>query len=109
MLLYLYGSTSIIYLLNIGTPDGLSLIASAIGRPMMVDKMTSACQRISFARIFIEVDAEFELLKTLDIEIEDLISRVSKIITLNIEYLWAPSRGVICKHFGYDCSRILQP
>ena len=72
--------------------EGLSRVASAIGRPVRVDKMTSTCRRISFARICIEVDAEFELLKTLDVVLEDSISGVLEVITLKIKYPWAPSR-----------------
>ena len=36
-------------------PDGLSLTASAIGRPVMVDKMTTACRGISYARVEIVI------------------------------------------------------
>ena len=45
--------------------EGLSHIASAIGRPLHVDRMTATCRRISYARICIEVSADQELLKKL--------------------------------------------
>ena len=74
----------------------------------MVDKMTSTCRRISYATICIEVDAEFEMPKTLNIEIEDQFSGEPGVITLKIEYQWTPSRCAKCKRFSHDCSK-LQP
>ena len=92
--------------LELWNPEGLSHIASAIGCPLLVDKMTSQCRRISYARICIEVEAEHELLKTLDIEIEDPISGEPNVVSLKIDYQWKPDRCAKCKKFGHDCSRI---
>ena len=92
--------------LELWNQEGLSHIASAIGRPLLVDKMTSLCRRISYARLCIEVDAESELLKTLDIEIEEPIYGEPEVITLKIEYQWKPERCAKCRRFGHDCLKV---
>ena len=86
--------------------EGLSHIASAIGKPLYVDRMTASCRRISYARLCIEVNAEFELLKNFDIEVEDPISGTSSLISLHVEYQWSPIRCAKCKKFGHDCARL---
>ena len=39
--------------------EGLSYIASAVGKPLYADTMTISCMRLSFARICVEVDVDF--------------------------------------------------
>ena len=78
-------------------------IASAIGKPLHVHKMTATCRRLSFARLCIEVNAEFELPNELDIEFTDPISGEVNQITLKVEYQWNPVRCAKCKKFGHNC------
>ena len=87
-------------------PEGLSHIASIIGKPLHVDKLTASGRRITFARMCIEVDAKFELLKNLMIEVEDPVSGELDQIDLPVEYQWNPIRCAKCKKFGHDCDRI---
>ena len=68
------------------TPEGLSHIASIIGKPLHVDKLTAVGRRITYARVCIEVDASYELLKNLVIEVEDPISGDMDQIDLQVEY-----------------------
>ena len=91
------------------TTDGLSYIASAIGKPIYVDCMTAACRRISYARICIEVSAEDELLKTLEIGSDDTTYGEPEKVSLKVEYPWTPVRCAHCKKFGHDCARNPKP
>lgn len=51
------------------SPSGFSHIASAIGRPLHADSITESMQKVSFARICIEVDASKPLLDKFEVEI----------------------------------------
>ena len=84
-------------------PEGLGFIASAIGKPLQVHQMTASCRRLSFARLCIEVSAEFELLKDFDIEYRDPVTGDLTMITLKIEYQWNPIRCAKCRKFGHNC------
>ena len=84
-------------------PEGLGYIASAIGRPLHIHRMTASCRRLSFARMCIEVSVEFDLLKDLDIEYEDPVSGELTMITLKMEYQWSPIRCAKCRRFGHNC------
>ena len=90
-------------------PEGLSHIASVIGKPLHVDRMTASCRRISYARLCIEVNADFELVKEFDIEVEDPISGDTELITIKVEYQWSPLRCAKCKKFGHDCAKVPRP
>ena len=87
-------------------PEGLSYIASAIGKPLHVHQMTASCRRISFARMCVEVNAEFELIKDFDIEFEDPSTGEQFLITLKVEYQWSPIRCAKCKKFGHNCANL---
>ena len=89
--------------------EGFSYIASAVGKPLHVHNMTASCQRISYARICVEVDATFELVKNFDIQIVDPISRLPELINIRVEYQWSPVRCAKCKKFGHDCAKIHKP
>ncbi|KAK3229980.1 hypothetical protein Dsin_001861 [Dipteronia sinensis] len=41
--------------------EGLSHIASAVGKPLYADSLTESMKRISFARVCIEIDASCDL------------------------------------------------
>ena len=87
-------------------PTGLSHIASAIGKPLHVARVTANCRRISFARICIELNAKHELLREIVIEFEDPISGDMEQILLPVEYQWTPVRCAKCSRFGHDCSNL---
>lgn len=47
--------------------QGLSHLASAVGKPLYTDNMTASRSRISYARLCFEVDAAKELIKEFDL------------------------------------------
>lgn len=80
------------------TADGLSRIASTVGRPLHVDKATENQQRIDFARICIEVSAEDDLPDEIQIVVK------GESVMVHVEYQWLPTRCAKCKVFGHSCA-----
>ncbi|GKB05583.1 hypothetical protein Tco_0833778 [Tanacetum coccineum] len=86
--------------------DGLSLIASQIGKPVMLDALTSSMYndpwgRIGFARALIKVSATTELKKEVIMAVphEDGTGHTKVLIT--VEYEWKPPLCVDCHVFGH--------
>ncbi|KAK0586273.1 hypothetical protein LWI29_003970 [Acer saccharum] len=53
--------------------EGLSHIASAVGKPLYADSLTESMKRISFARVCIEIDAFCDLVDSFDRFMGDII------------------------------------
>ncbi|GJR79144.1 zinc knuckle CX2CX4HX4C containing protein [Tanacetum coccineum] len=86
--------------------DGISLIATFIGKPIMLDSYTSSmCNdswgRSSFARCLIEVNSEVDLVDVVTIGIPSLTGDDFIKETIRVEYEWRPPRCDICKIFGH--------
>ncbi|GKC72487.1 trichome birefringence-like protein 3 [Tanacetum coccineum] len=86
--------------------DGLSLIASQIGKPVMLDALTSSMYndpwgRIGFARALIKVSATTELKKEVIMVVphEDGTGHTKVLIT--VEYEWKLPLCVDCHVFGH--------
>ena len=88
---------------------GLSFISSFIGKPIRVDSITASRRRITYARVCIEVTADFDFFKEFHIESEDEVSGGTIRTQINLEYQWMPVRCKQCSQFGHDCSRIAKP
>ncbi|GJV99283.1 zinc knuckle CX2CX4HX4C containing protein [Tanacetum coccineum] len=85
---------------------GISLIASFIGKPVMIDSYTSSiCNdswgRSSFAWCLIEVNSEADLVKAVTIGIPSLIEEDFTKETIRVEYEWRPPRCDECKIIGH--------
>nr|GEU28760.1 putative ATPase, F1/V1/A1 complex, alpha/beta subunit, zinc knuckle CX2CX4HX4C [Tanacetum cinerariifolium] len=90
--------------------DGLSLIATQIGIPLMLDAYSSsmcgeAWGHINFARALIEVSSGLDLKKevTMAVPNEDETDYTWEVIS--VEYEWQPPRCVDCKIFGHSSDR----
>ncbi|GJW76789.1 zinc knuckle CX2CX4HX4C containing protein [Tanacetum coccineum] len=86
--------------------DRISLIATFIGKPVMLDSYTSSmCNdswgRSSFARCLIEVNSEADLVDVVTIGIPSLSGDGFTKETIHVEYEWRPPRCDICKIFGH--------
>lgn len=79
------------------TEEGLSHIASTIGRPLYVDNATAQQQRIDFARICVEVSANSNFPKSIQVR-HGLES-----VNVTLEYQWLPPTCGLCKVFGHTC------
>ncbi|GJR00184.1 zinc knuckle CX2CX4HX4C containing protein [Tanacetum coccineum] len=86
--------------------DGISLIATFIGKPVMLDSYTSSmCNdswgRSSFAWCLIEVNLEADLVDVVTIGIPSLSEDDFTKETIRVEYEWRPPRCDTCKIFGH--------
>ncbi|GJY17522.1 zinc knuckle CX2CX4HX4C containing protein [Tanacetum coccineum] len=77
--------------------DGISLMATFIGKHVMLDSYTSSmCNdswgRSSFARCLIEVSSEADLVDVVTIGIPSLIREDFNKETIRVEYEWRPSK-----------------
>ncbi|XP_071728299.1 uncharacterized protein [Rutidosis leptorrhynchoides] len=88
------------------TDVGLSVIASKLGKPMMLDSFTSTMcveswGRPSFARALIEVSTDNVLKETLKIATPSVKGGNKTVNEVRIEYEWNPPRCSGCKVFGH--------
>nr|GFB25807.1 hypothetical protein [Tanacetum cinerariifolium] len=86
--------------------DGLSLIETQIGNPILLDAFTSSmCKdpwgRIRYARALIEVSADRELKKEITMAIPIVNGMGHTIETMKVKYEWKPSCCCECKVFGH--------
>ncbi|GJW76326.1 retrovirus-related pol polyprotein from transposon TNT 1-94 [Tanacetum coccineum] len=86
--------------------DGISLIATFIGIPVMLYSYTSSmCNdswgRSNFARCLVEVNSEADLVNVVTISIPSLTGDGFTNETIRVEYEWRPSRCDTCKIFGH--------
>ncbi|MFS7888741.1 hypothetical protein Hanom_Chr00s000002g01598651 [Helianthus anomalus] len=91
------------------TEDGLSLVASKIGVPKMLDSYTATmCAeswgRSSYARALIEVQARADLKRSVTVAIPSLDGNGYSKVEIKIEYDWEPLRCSSFCVFGHDDS-----
>jgi len=97
--------------------DGLSLIATKLGKPIMLDSYTSSMcldswGRSSYARALIEIDATVDLKESLDVAIMCLQGGGYTKETVHVEYEWKPPRCCTCNVFGHQgvqCPKYVKP
>ncbi|GKD10867.1 zinc knuckle CX2CX4HX4C containing protein [Tanacetum coccineum] len=92
--------------IQVFSKDGLSIIASQIGKPIMLDFYTSSMcieslGRSSFARCLIEINAYDVLKESLTMGVPLIEGSGFTIEIVNIEYEWKPPRYDLCKIFGH--------
>nr|GEY61399.1 zinc knuckle CX2CX4HX4C [Tanacetum cinerariifolium] len=86
--------------------DGLSIIVSNIGKPIILDSYTSSMciesrGRSSFARCLIEINAKDVLPESLTIVVPLIENTGFTIKTATVEYEWKPPRCDLYKIFGH--------
>ncbi|XP_021996267.1 uncharacterized protein LOC110893468 [Helianthus annuus] len=89
------------------TEDGLSMIATAIGEPKLLDSYTSSmCMeswgRSSYARALIEISADKEFKEEITMAIPEMEGDSFIKETMYVEYEWSPLRCSTCCVFGHD-------
>ncbi|KAL0300090.1 UNVERIFIED_CONTAM: hypothetical protein Sangu_3140100 [Sesamum angustifolium] len=82
------------------TNEGLSTVASGIGRPLYQDTITRACTRLDFARVCVMLDISSTLPKHLIIMMpkEDGTEVPCKV---EVEYEWVPPKCKNCMSLGH--------
>ncbi|KAK4384259.1 hypothetical protein Sango_3079100 [Sesamum angolense] len=85
------------------TDDGLSTVASGVGRPLYQGTITRACTRLDFARVCVMLDISSTLPKHLIIMMprEDGTEVPCKV---EVEYEWVPPKCKNCMSLGHATS-----
>ncbi|KAL0386461.1 UNVERIFIED_CONTAM: hypothetical protein Slati_4601400 [Sesamum latifolium] len=88
-------------LMEYWTEDGLSAVASGIGTPLYMDKITKNCLRLDFARVCVMLDYHSKLPKHLVVLSPILSESKESPIKVDIEYEWLPLRCKQCCYLGH--------
>ena len=72
--------------LEFWNPKGISFISSFLGRPIRVDRITASRRRITYARVCIEVTADFDFFHELHIESVDEVTGEAVRSKISLEY-----------------------
>ncbi|KAF9624332.1 hypothetical protein IFM89_009615 [Coptis chinensis] len=67
--------------------EGLGVVASSLGKPLLMDEATASRRRIAFARVCVEIEISSELPKDFEIEMEKG--------NVRIRTVWVPRRRVL--------------
>ncbi|GJY90846.1 RNA-directed DNA polymerase, eukaryota, reverse transcriptase zinc-binding domain protein [Tanacetum coccineum] len=86
--------------------NGISVIASSLGKPLIMDKTTTRmCTegrgRVGYARVLVEVQADKEFKDKIEICYKSSESQCGFSKFVEVEYSWKPPKCSICKVFGH--------
>ncbi|KAL2243629.1 UNVERIFIED_CONTAM: hypothetical protein Sindi_0480900 [Sesamum indicum] len=87
------------------TEEGLSTVASGIGKPLYPDAITRACTRLDFARVCVMLDVSSNLPKHIIIMTPDEEGGETP-CKIDVEYEWLPAKCTSCMTLGHsakDC------
>ncbi|KAL0461950.1 UNVERIFIED_CONTAM: hypothetical protein Slati_0082600 [Sesamum latifolium] len=88
-------------------PNALGKIGSRLGAPIAMDSLTMKMERVSYARILVEVDASKKLVDKVDFILPNGVAR-----TQPIAYEFTPKFCSVCNHFDHlkdSCQGTLPP
>ncbi|KAF7852328.1 hypothetical protein BT93_L4620 [Corymbia citriodora subsp. variegata] len=77
--------------------QGLSKVASAVGKPLYVDQRTEQLKMISFARVCVELNASKPCCDSINV----LLNGATRVV--EVEYEWKPTSCQTCGVFGHRC------
>ncbi|KAL0294301.1 UNVERIFIED_CONTAM: hypothetical protein Sangu_3221400 [Sesamum angustifolium] len=82
------------------TLDGLSTVASGIGKPLYPDAITRACTRLDFARVCVMLDISSKLPRHVIIMVP-LENGGESACKVHVEYEWLPPKCNTCHSLGH--------
>ncbi|KAL2225340.1 UNVERIFIED_CONTAM: hypothetical protein Sindi_3131200 [Sesamum indicum] len=82
-------------LVELWTEEGLSIVASGIGKPLYPDAITTACTRLDFARVRVMLDVSSKLTKHIIIMTPDEEGGETP-CKIDVEYEWIPPKCTNC-------------
>ncbi|KAL0381645.1 UNVERIFIED_CONTAM: hypothetical protein Sangu_0228800 [Sesamum angustifolium] len=82
------------------TTDGLSTVASGIGRQLYLDAITRACTRLDFARVCVMLNVSSKLPKYIVIMMPNELGGKSA-CKVDVEYEWLPPKCTGCTSLGH--------
>ncbi|KAL0294429.1 UNVERIFIED_CONTAM: hypothetical protein Sradi_6888700 [Sesamum radiatum] len=83
------------------TTEGLSTVASGIGRPLYPDAITRACTRLDFARVCVMLNVSSKLPKHVVIMMPNELGGESA-CKVDVEYEWLPPKCKQCVSLGHS-------
>ncbi|KAL0318194.1 UNVERIFIED_CONTAM: Transposon TX1 uncharacterized protein [Sesamum calycinum] len=83
--------------------QGLSTVASGIGKPLYPDAITRACTRLDFARVCVMLDISSKLPQQVIIMIP-LENGGESACKVDVEYEWLPPKCNLCHSLGHAAS-----
>ncbi|KAL2235680.1 UNVERIFIED_CONTAM: hypothetical protein Sindi_1300200 [Sesamum indicum] len=93
---------------QVPTTEGLSTVASGVGKPLYPDAITRACTRLDFARVCVMIDVTQKIEKHIIIMTPDEDGGETP-CNVDIEYEWLPPKCTGCMTLGHsvkECSLI---
>ncbi|KAL0444859.1 UNVERIFIED_CONTAM: hypothetical protein Slati_2208600 [Sesamum latifolium] len=85
------------------TEEGLSVVASGIGKPLYPDAITKACTRLDFARVCVMLNIASKLPKHIVI-LAPTAEGGEIPCKVDVEYEWVPKKCVTCMSLGHSAS-----
>ncbi|KAL2252024.1 UNVERIFIED_CONTAM: hypothetical protein Sindi_2324700 [Sesamum indicum] len=88
------------------TTEGLSTVASGVGKPLYRDAITRACTRLDFARVCVMIDVTQKIEKHIIIMTPDEDGGETP-CKVDVEYEWLPAKCTDCMTLGHsvkDCT-----
>ncbi|KAL2235450.1 UNVERIFIED_CONTAM: hypothetical protein Sindi_1277200 [Sesamum indicum] len=88
------------------TTEGLSTVASGVGKPLYPDAITRACTRLDFARVCVMIDVTQKIKKHIIIMTPDEDGGETP-CKVDVEYEWLPAKCTDCMTLGHsvkDCT-----
>lgn len=79
------------------TEEGLSYVASGVGKPLYADQATEEMGMINFYRVCIEIETEAACPQVLEVFTDD-----KNFVEVEVEYQNKPQSCSICKIFGHN-------
>ena len=88
--------------LELFSQKGISYIASALENPLYMDRFTASQQRLPYARVCVEMEADAEVPKSIEVEMKN-----GHKVFVSVMIPWMPIKCSYCHIFGHnqnDCS-----
>lgn len=88
--------------LSYWSAEGISYIASGIGKPLFTDDMTSKLSLLNYARVCIEIEATFSFPPSISVVVLNDDSSDDIVVPIDVEYQSRPPSCPSCKLFGHS-------
>ncbi|KAL2246308.1 UNVERIFIED_CONTAM: hypothetical protein Sindi_2899000 [Sesamum indicum] len=82
------------------TSEGLSTVASGVGKPLYPDAITRACTRLDFARVCVIIDINQKLTKHIVVMTPDEDGGETP-CKVDVDYEWLPPKCATCMKVGH--------
>ncbi|PKI70158.1 hypothetical protein CRG98_009446 [Punica granatum] len=82
-------------------PKGISYLASAIGKPLYMDKATAIRSRLDHAKVCIEVEVEKQILEIITVDLGNNYT-----VNVLVDIPWLPDKCDRCNVFGHRCNNL---